>query len=284
MSAPTIGIVPLAKRESVRMEAPRAALLVGAALGVIALLLPVLAPHAPNAIDLAARRVAPTLTHWLGTDDLGRDVLSRVLHGARLSLLVGLASAVVTMALGVGVGVLAGWRGGWTDGLLMRATDALLSMPRLPLLMVAAAILEPSALALAALVGATGWMEAARVVRAEVLSLRSRPFVEAVRASGASAWHVVSRHVVPNAAATIAVAATLAVGRGILLESALSFFGVGVRPPSPSWGNMLYQAQQSMTTAPWAALAPGACIFATVFVINALGTRLARSGPEARPA
>lgn len=256
------------------------------ALGIaaVALLLPVLAPHAPDAIDLASRRVGPSMSHWFGTDDIGRDVMSRVLHGARLSLFVGLASAVVTLVLGVGVGVAAGWRGGWLDTLLMRGTDALLSMPRLPLLMVAAAILEPGAAALAILVGATGWMETARVVRADVLALRERAFIEAVRASGAEEWRILARHLVPNAAPTIAVAATLAVGRGILLESALSFFGVGVRPPAPSWGNMLYQAQQSMTTAPWVALCPGACIFVTVFVINAMGVHLARSGPEARPA
>ncbi len=262
----------------------RTALLLAAGIAAVALLLPVLAPHAPNAIDLAARRVGPSAAHWFGTDDLGRDVLSRVLHGARLSLFVGLASAVVTLVLGVGVGVASGWRGGWLDTLLMRATDALLSMPRLPLLMVAAAILEPGAVALAVLVGGTGWMETARVVRADVLALRERAFIDAVRASGAAEWRILVRHLVPNAAPTIAVAATLAVGRGILLESALSFFGVGVRPPAPSWGNMLYQAQQSMTTAPWVALTPGACIFATVFVINALGVRLARSGPEVRPA
>ncbi len=262
----------------------RTAALMALGIAAVALLLPAVAPHAPDAIDLAARRVGPSMSHWFGTDDIGRDVLSRVLHGARLSLFVGLASAVVTLLLGVGVGVAAGWRGGWLDLLLMRATDALLSMPRLPLLMVAAAILEPGAAALAVLVGATGWMETARVVRAEVLSLRERSFIEAVRASGAAEWRILARHLVPNAAPTIAVAATLAVGRGILLESALSFFGVGVRPPAPSWGNMLYQAQQSMTTAPWVALCPGLCIFATVFVINAMGVRLARSGPEARPA
>ncbi|MBI3789310.1 MAG: ABC transporter permease [Gemmatimonadetes bacterium] len=262
----------------------RRALAIAAALVAASLVVPLLAPHAPDAIDLAARRAGPSVAHWMGTDDLGRDVLSRVLHGARLSLLVGLASAAVTLGLGVVVGVGAGWRGGALDTLLMRATDALLSMPRLPLLMVAAAILEPGAAALAVLVGATGWMETARVVRAEVLALRGRPFIDAVRASGAAEWRILARHLVPNAAPTIAVAATLAVGRGILLESALSFFGVGVRPPAPSWGNMLYQAQQSLTVAPWAALAPGACIFATVFVINSLGARIARGDLEARPA
>lgn len=262
----------------------RTALLLATGIAAAALLMPMLAPHPPDAIDLAARRIGPSASHWFGTDDIGRDVFSRVLHGARLSLFVGLASATVTLLVGVSVGVAAGWRGGWVDTLLMRATDALLAMPRLPLLMVAAAILTPDATALALLVGATGWMETSRVVRADVLALRARPFIDAVRASGAAEWRILARHLVPNAAPTIAVAATLAVGRGILLESALSFFGVGVRPPAPSWGNMLYQAQQSMTTAPWVALGPGACIFATVFVINALGVRLARSGPEARPA
>jgi peptide/nickel transport system permease protein len=265
-------------------RAAREAGLLVLALAALAVLVPVLAPHAPEAIDLAARRAGPSVAHWFGTDDLGRDVLSRVLHGARLSLFVGMASALVTLGLGVMVGVAAGWRRGWADTLLMRATDALLSMPRLPLLMVAAAILAPGPAALAVLVGVTGWMETARVVRAEVLALRGRPFIDAMRAAGASEGRILWRHLVPNAAPVIAVAATLAVGRGILLESALSFFGVGVRPPAPSWGNMLYQAQQSLTSAPWAALAPGGCIFLTVFLINALGARLARGGAEARTA
>ena len=240
----------------------------------VAALAPVLAPQAPDAIDLAVRRAGPGLAHWFGTDDLGRDVLSRVLHGARVSLSVGLASAAVALAIGATVGLLAGWMGGAMDSALMRLTDAALSVPRLPLLMIAGAIVEPTALTLAVLVGAVGWMETARVVRADVLTLRDRPFIDAARATGAGGVRIVWHHLVPNVAPTIAVSATLAVGRGILLESALSFFGVGVRPPAASWGNMLHQAQQSMSSEPWVAVFPGLCILTTVVLINLLGDRL----------
>ena len=241
----------------------------------VAVLAPLLAPQLPDAIDLAARRSGPGSLHWFGTDDLGRDVLSRVLYGARVSLSVGLASAAVALAIGVTVGLLAGWAGGVADSALMRLTDAALAVPRLPLLMIAGAIVEPTAVALAVLVGAVGWMETARVVRADALTLRDRPFIDAARATGAGDARILWHHLVPNIAPTIAVSATLAVGRGILLESALSFFGVGVRPPAASWGNMLHQAQQSMSSEPWVAIFPGLCIFATVVIINLLGDRLA---------
>jgi peptide/nickel transport system permease protein len=151
----------------------------------------------------------------------------------------------------------------------------MLSVPRLPLLMVCGAILQPSIVLLVILVGVVGWMEAARVTRAEVLSLRERPFIEATRAAGAPFHRQVLRYVLPNVLPTLAVAATLAVGRGILLESTLSFFGVGVQPPAASWGNMLYQAQSTMTSEPWLALFPGLMIFATVAAVNSLGERLA---------
>jgi peptide/nickel transport system permease protein len=246
-----------------------------AALVTLAIAAPVLAPHGAGAIDLAARRAAPSLAHWFGTDEIGRDVMARVLHGGRVSLAVGIASAFVAIALGVAIGATAAWRGGFTDALLMRATDAMLAIPRLPLLMIAGAILEPTVPTLVLLVGAAGWMETARVVRAEVLSLRARAFVEAAWAGGASGWRIAVRHLLPNAAPAVVVSATLAVGRGILLESALSFFGVGVQPPTASWGNMLYQAQTTMVSEPWLAIFPGLFIFATVVCINALGDRLA---------
>ena len=156
----------------------------------------------------------------------------------------------------------------------MRLTDAMLSIPRLPLLMIAAAILAPSVPLLILLVGAAGWMETARVVRAEVLSIKANDFVTAARAVGATSPRVVLRHVLPGVLPTAAVATTLAVGRGILLESALSFFGVGVQPPTASWGNMLYQAQTTMSSEPWLGVFPGAFIFLTVLCCNAIGTAL----------
>ena len=250
------------------------ALLVGALLLLAAILAPWIAPHAPDAIDLAGRRAPPSMAHWFGTDDLGRDLFARVLFGARVSLAVGILAATLTVALGTGIGVVAGWAGRWIDALLMRVADAVLAVPRLPFLMIASLILQPGVALLIVLVAAVSWMETARVVRAEVQSLASRGFVESARAVGASGWMAIWRHILPNVVPTIAVATTLAVGRSILLESALSFFGVGVQPPTASWGNMLYQAQATMATEPWLALFPGAAILLSVLTVNALGETL----------
>lgn len=236
-----------------------------------AILAPLIAPFAVDALDLAHRRAAPSISHWFGTDELGRDLLTRVLYGARVSLAIGLISAAVSVGIGVLVGAVAGYAGGWIDDLLMRGTDAVLCIPRLPLLMIAAAFTRPTVPLLVVLVGLVGWMETTRVVRASVISLAGRDFVSAARALGATPRRLIWRHVLPGALPVIAVAATLAVGRGILLESALSFFGVGVQPPTASWGNMLYQAQTTMTSEPWLAVFPGVMIFVTVLACNAVG-------------
>jgi peptide/nickel transport system permease protein len=241
------------------------------ALLAAAALAPWLAPHAPDFVDLANRRAAPGAGHWFGTDALGRDVLSRVLFGARVSLAIGLASAILSVLVGTTLGAVAGFLRGHVDTALMRLTDALLAVPRLPLLMILGAILQPTVPVLILIVALAGWMETARVIRAEVLGLRGRSFVEAAEASGVSRSMILLRHLLPNVAGTVAVAATLAVGRGILLESALSFFGVGVQPPQASWGNMLYQAQSTMTSEPWLALFPGLAIFVTVLLVNVAG-------------
>ena len=272
-------------------EAPRAkrepgftlALLVGAALVLLTVLAPFIAPYAPDAIDLAGRRAAPSSSHWFGTDDLGRDLFARVLFGARVSLAIGVLAAGLTVALGAGVGLVAGWTGRWIDALLMRVADAVLAVPRLPLLMIASVILRPGVVTLILLVAVVSWMETARVVRAEVRSLVTRGFVEAGRAIGSNPIESILRHILPNVAPTLVVATTLAVGRSILLESAMSFFGVGVQPPTASWGNMLYQAQATMVTEPWLALFPGAAILLSVLTVNALGERLNvhRSGSRA---
>lgn len=232
---------------------------------------PLLAPFAADAVDLANRRAAPSTVHWFGTDELGRDVLTRVLFGARVSLAIGLLSACASGLLGVVVGGVAGYAGRWVDDLLMRGTDAMLSIPRLPLLMLAAAIVQPGVPTLIVLVAITGWMETARVVRADMLSLVTRDFVHAATAVGASPVRVFTRHLLPAVIPTLTVATTLAIGRGILLESTMSFFGVGVQPPTASWGNMLYQAQSTMSTEPWLAVFPGLFIFATVLACNAVG-------------
>lgn len=244
-----------------------------AVLAVAAMAAPLVAPYAPDALDLANRRAAPSLAHWFGTDDLGRDAFSRALFGGRVSIAIGLLSALVAAGLGVSVGAVAGYVGGWTDTVLMRATDAVLSVPRLLLLMVAAATLQPSVPALVVLVGAVGWMETARVTRATVRSLLGAEFVLASRAVGAGHVRILWRHLLANASGAIRTAAVLAVGRAILVESALSFFGVGVQPPAASWGSMLYQAQSAMTTEPWLALFPGACIVLTVGLLTAVSDR-----------
>ena len=255
------------------MTRQRVAVLVLSGLVIVAVMAPVLSTTAPDALDLSNRRAAPSAAHWFGTDELGRDVLSRALFGARVSLAVGLLSAAVAGAIGVTIGAASGFFGGRIDAVLMRLTDAVLSMPRLLLLMVAAAILSPPLALLVVLVGLVGWMETARVTRAAFLASREREFVLAARALGASPWRLVTAHLLPLAAPAIAVSTTLAVGRGILLESTLSFFGVGVQPPAASWGNMLYQAQSTMTTEPWLAFFPGACIFVTAVAINVVGEK-----------
>jgi peptide/nickel transport system permease protein len=237
---------------------------------------PWVSPFEPDALDLVNRRAMPSWSHWFGTDDLGRDLLSRIVFGARVSLAVGLLSAAVSGLVGVGVGAASGYAGGMLDAVLMRLTDAALSVPRLLLLMVASAVIAPSIPLLVLMVGLVGWMETARVTRAAFLSTREREFVLAARASGASGLRIIAVHLIPSAGPAIAVASTLAVGRGILLESALSFFGIGVQPPAASWGNMLYQAQSTMSTEPWLALFPGLFIFVTVAAINTVGDRLAR--------
>jgi len=265
---------PLASSKSARTDTQRAPRVAAITLGLLlagAALAPLLAPYAMDALDLANRRAPPSTRHWFGTDELGRDLLTRVLFGARVSLAIGIVSALVSAAIGAAVGAVAGYAGRLTDDVLMRITDAMLAIPRLPLLMIAAAVLQPSVPMLVLLVGLAGWMETARVVRAEVLSLAARDFVSAARAIGASPARVLIRHVLPGVLPATAVATTLAVGRGILLESALSFFGVGVQPPTASWGNMLYQAQTTMTSEPWLAIFPGAMIFVTVLACNAVG-------------
>jgi peptide/nickel transport system permease protein len=236
---------------------------------------PVVAPYAPDRIDLSIRREPPSATHWFGTDELGRDVFARVLYGARVSLAVGLLSAVVAGASGIAIGGVAGSAGGAVDAVLMRATDGFLSVPRLPLLMIAAVVLQPSVPLLIVLIGLAGWMETARVVRAEFGAMRELGFVESARAAGAGHVRVLTQHLLPNAAPAVAVSLTLSVARGILLESALSFFGVGVQPPQASWGNMLYQAQATLATEPWLAIAPGVFIVMTTVAVNVAGDHLA---------
>ena len=270
-------------RGAMRNRAVLAAAIALGTLLLLALLAPYVAPYPFDALDLAQRRGAPSARHLFGTDELGRDLLTRILYGARISLSIGVVAAALSAAIGVTVGATAGFARGVADALLMRFTDAMLSIPTLPLLMIAAAVLDPGVPLLIALVGAVGWMETARVVRTEVQSLSVRDFVTAARAAGARGPRILVRHVLPGVLPTATVALTIAGGRSIQLESARSFFGVGVQPPTASWGNMLYQAQTTMSSEPWLGIFPGACIFVTVLCFNVLGGALGGGGRREGP-
>jgi peptide/nickel transport system permease protein len=235
----------------------------------------------PNVIDhaLIGFPQAPSGAHWFGTDLIGRDIFVRALYGARVSLLVGAAAMVVSFAIGVLYGAVAGAAGGIVDSLMMRFVDAMLSFPTFFLLLIVSALTNKFSLTIIILIiGLTSWPGLARLVRAEVLSLRERDFVEAARALGASPARLVLRHLIPNALAPVVVAAAFAIGDNILAESSLSFFGLGVQPPSPSWGNMLQDALTPQAeAAPWMVLVPGLAIVATVlaFSVIADGIRVA---------
>ena len=248
--------------------------------------------HDPFAPDLFNRFAPPSAAHPLGTDDLGRDVLLRLMQGARVSLAVGLAAALAATLLGTAAGLLAAWRGGWVDAALMRLADGLLALPALPLLVILAA-LDPAAiglprgealadiLRLAALLALFGWVGVARLVRAAALSVLARDHVHAARALGMTEARILRRHVLPQLAAPVAIATALAVGGAILAESTLSFLGLGIAPPAASWGNMLANAQELAFNAPLAALWPGLAIALAVLACNRLADALAagrRSG------
>ena len=247
--------------------------LVGAGIVLLMFLLAALAPLAqdPAAIDVADALLPPSWHHPLGTDDLGRDVLARILHGARISLLVGFVAVGIATALGIVFGALAGYYGGWVDSVSMRFVDIMLCFPTFFLILAVIAFLEPSIWNIMIIIGATGWMGVARLVRAEFLSLRERDFVLAAQALGASDRRIIFLHILPNALSPVLVSATLGVAGAILTESALSFLGIGVQPPTPSWGNMLIVGKQTLGTAWWLSVFPGLAILLTVLGYNLLG-------------
>ncbi len=251
-----------------------AGLAIVAALLVAAALHRWLAPHDPAQVDVDAILRAPCADHWLGTDELGRDILSRLLYGAPVSLLVGFVAVAVAVAIGVLLGSVAGYYGGLLDSLVMRSVDLMQSIPTFFLILSAIAFLKPSIWLIMVIIGATGWMGVCRMVRAEMLSLKGREFVLAARVQGAGDLRTVFRHLLPNALAPVLVSATLGVGGAILVESSLSFLGLGVQPPQPSWGNMLSQARDNLVGGWWVTLFPGAAIFLTVLGYNLLGEGL----------
>lgn len=236
---------------------------------------PYLLPYDPLFIDLRAR-FAPPLTgqHYLGTDPLGRDLAARLLDAGRISLLVGFFAMLLSTVIGTVIGVVAGYFGGWVSTILMRFVDAFLSFPSIFLLLALAALLEPSPVMITVIIAVTSWMEVARIVEAEVKSLRERDFVLAGRMLGLRNIHIMFREILPNAMGPIIVAATLTVARAILLEAYISFLGYGIQPPLPSWGNMLNGAQQYLTSAPWLAIIPGLTITIAVTSFNFIGDGL----------
>jgi peptide/nickel transport system permease protein len=248
-----------------------AGLVVVLTLLVVAVLAPWLTTHDPNAIDVDAILLPPSLSHPFGTDELGRDVFSRMIMGSRVSLEVGLVSAGVATLLGVVLGALAGFYGGWVESAIMRFTDMMLCFPTFFLILAVIALLEPSIINIMAVIGLTSWMGVARLVRAEFLSLKQREYVVAAKSLGAGDLRIIFRHILPNAMAPVLVAATLGVAGAILVESGLSFLGLGVQPPAASWGNILNQGKANIEIAWWLSLFPGLAILVTVLGYNLLG-------------
>jgi peptide/nickel transport system permease protein len=241
---------------------------------IVSLLAPCLTPYDPDAIDAYNVLISPSFAHWFGTDELGRDVLTRVIYGARISLKVGFAAVGIAVLVGTAVGLVAGFYGRWIDNILMRFVDIMLCFPTFFLILAVIAMLEPSIWYIMIIIGLTGWMGVARLVRAEVLSIRERDYVMAARAIGASDLRIIVRHILPNAMSPVLVSATLGVAGAILTESALSFLGIGVQPPTPSWGNILTSGKDYIEFAWWLSLFPGLAILVTVLSYNLLGEGL----------
>jgi peptide/nickel transport system permease protein len=244
------------------------------ALFVLSFLAPYLTPYAPGDLDAYHVLLPPSSAHWLGTDELGRDVLTRIIYGARISLKVGFVSVGIAAFIGTVAGLFAGYYGGWIDQVLMRFVDIMLCFPTFFLMLAVIAMLEPSIWYIMIIIGLTGWMGVARLVRAEVLTLRERDFILAARAIGASDLRIIFVHILPNALSPVIVTATLGVAGAILTESALSFLGIGVQPPVPSWGNMLTAGKDYLEFAWWLSLFPGLAILVTVIAYNLVGEGL----------
>ena len=281
-SAPAEALaLPVDARASRGARRTRALALSGAAfvllLVLVAIAAPWLSPQDPIRQSLRGRLAGPTLegadgrAHPLGTDHLGRDVLSRVLYGSRVSLVVGFAAVVVGGLVGATLGLLAGFRGGMADAAIMTVADAQLAFPFILLAIGIIAVLGPSFPTLVLVIGLSGWVSYARILRAQVLALRSREFIDAIRGLGGSVLRIVLRHVLPNVLSSLVVVATLELGRAIVLEATLSFLGLGIQPPTPSWGGMIQEGREYLDSAWWISTFPGLVLMATSLVVSRTG-------------
>ena len=263
-------------RRYIRHRLALAGMIFLVAIGLAALFAPWLSPYEPDTMSLPDSRLEPSLEHPLGTDSLGRDNVTRVLFGGRVSITVALLAVAISSTIGTVLGTLSGFSGGWTDTIIMRLTDVFLSFPLLLLLIVLMTILDPSATNVVVIIGFFTWMGTARIVRGQVLSIKNEQYVEAAVASGAGTTRIIMRHILPNSIAPLVVVSTLGVANAMLTEASLSFLGLGIQPPTPSWGNMLNAAQQLQVLAqePWAWLGPGAAITLTVLSVNFMGDGL----------
>lgn len=235
---------------------------------------PWLAPYPPDAEHLDHVLESPSTQFWLGTDRLGRDVLSRLLYGGRVSLWVGFVAVGISVSIGTTLGLVSGYFRRWVDETVMRLVDIMLCFPSFFLILAVIAFLEPSLTNIMIVIGLTSWMGVCRLVRAETLSLREREFVAAARLAGTSTPQILLRHILPNALAPVLITATLGIAGAILVESSLSFLGLGVQPPMPSWGNMLMEGKAAIETAPWLSVYPGLAILLTVLGYNLVGESL----------
>jgi peptide/nickel transport system permease protein len=285
-SAPTEAVAPPARTPWLRVHGrrvpwlPIAGALFIALLGAVAAVAPRLAPQDPIRQSLRGRLSPPTFdgadgrAHLFGTDHLGRDVLSRVIYGSRVSLVVGFSAVVVGGLLGSALGILAGFAGARVDGVIMTIADAQLAFPFILLAIGIIAVLGPSFPTLVVVIGLSGWVSYARILRSQVLVLRSREFVEAIHALGGSVWRVVLRHVLPNVMSSIVVVATLELARSIVLEATLSFLGLGIQPPTPSWGGMIQEGRDYLDSAWWISTFPGVVLMLTSIVVSRTGDGL----------
>ncbi|MCG6122332.1 MAG: ABC transporter permease [Microvirga sp.] len=261
-------------RRLLKRRAAMAALVVIALIVLAAIFAPFIAPYDPTAQSWTAVRKAPSALNWFGTDEVGRDMLSRVIYGARASLSAGVISVGIAVLIGVPLGLAAGYIGGWTDALLSRVTDAMLAVPFLILAIALAAFLGPSLTNAMIAIGVTATPIFVRLTRGQVLSVMAEDYVEAARSVGNPPWRIAVRHILPNVMPPLLVQVTLTIATAVIAEASLSFLGLGQQPPSPSWGSMLNSAQRFLTSGPWMAIFPGVAIFVTVLAFNLLGDGL----------